>query len=672
MIAQAGARSVTAQPGVAVTYMADPRWSGHPGACCWREAVVDVLAASPGVTLTRVQWHGSHSTDSESLGARSDAGGDRPGNSLLARAARKAQRVTLGSSAPQRPHAPLPKLPAREAHALAELLQGAQVIVAETVEQALLARQVGPAAAQVWAMVIPRERPMPAQPVSWAQPWLDAVAAGVSGLVADSQAARDSIERVLSPHRLPVVVLPAVAIDRPCAACADVEAPPEGAIPLTPTAPIDQLALWWQVKQEALTGQIQRRPWSFALSRMVGEQADFTPEEPGWGPVSDNGLQPLVISQEWSKLAQHEGAQALLALAQPPRPVDDSHPARAVSIIGHSLKFIRELAGRLEQRGGWQITMDEWENPSRPNGSATDKALASAQTLVAEWLRPNTAYLSQHKRPDQFLIARLHRFELDSEYLRGENLAAINVDALDAVVYISPLLGRRIAAELGWPVDKLVYIPNFVDVEWLDRPKYPDSRFCLGLAGAVPSRKRLDYALDVLAAVRAQDPRFTLSVRTTQPWEDKYAWRDAAQRRHYQQCLQRIETDPLLRGAVSMDYFGRDIAAWLRRIGIVLSTADAEGAPVAISEGMASGAVPVVRPWDGSRELFGNWIAEDVAAAAAAIIECADPMTWTQRRVKARDEARVTFNPVGVLDAWEDLLRGDREAARHHFAAWAR
>lgn len=661
LVTQASRPGQAAAPSsLAVTFMADPAWSGQLGACCWREALVQQLGSQAGVDVTRVQWHGQAGGSAEGKTGQGNTKQAQGFSAIPVRALRKLRRVLKLDAAQPCPAA---KVPARQAQALGALLAGARLIVAETVEQALLARQVAPAGCQVWAVLIPRERPMPGQPVSWAQQWHQAVDAGVDGFIADSQAARDSIERVLSPHRIPVVVVPAVAIDRACPACEQLDAGP-GSVPETPTAPLDQLALWWQVRQEARQGQIQRRRWSFALSRLVGEDAHFAPDLSRWGPV-DEDQPPLTITQEWSALEQAQGVQALLDSAVPPRPVDAAHPARSVSIIGHSLKFIRELAGRLEQRGGWQITLDEWDAPATRNGAATEKALASAQTLVAEWIRPNAAYLSQHKRDDQYLVARLHRFELDSEYP-----AHVNIDAVDAVVYISPLLGRRIAAELGWPVEKLVYIPNFVDVGWLDRPKYPDARFCLGLAGAVPSRKRLDYALDVLAAVRSQDPRFTLSVRTTHPWEDKYAWRDAAQRRHYQQCLQRVETDPLLRGAVTLDYFGRDIAAWLRRIGIVLSTADAEGAPVAISEGMASAAVPVVRPWDGSRELFGDWIAEDGDAAAQAVLQCADPMAWTQARVKARDQARVTFNPVGVLNAWEDLLRGEREAAKTHFARW--
>ncbi|MDP9397913.1 MAG: hypothetical protein M3P96_08900 [Actinomycetota bacterium] len=279
---------------------------------------------------------------------------------------------------------------------------------------------------------------------------------------------------------------------------------------------------------------------------------------------------------------------------------------------------------------------------------------------------PQRGLVGGAKRSDQYLVVRLHRFELDSAYP-----ATVDIDRVDAVVYISPLFGRRIVEELGWPAEKLVYIPNFIDIDWLDRPKLPDARFTLGLGGAVPRRKRLDLALDLLAADLAEDPRFTLNVRTQLPWAVPYAWRDPEERAYYERVLERVETEPLLRGAVTFEPFGRDIAAWLRRIGHVLSPADAEGAPVATSEGMASGAVPVLRPWPGAEEIVGDWVQPSVEAAARFVLESADAGVWEARSSRARAEARRTFDSAGVVAAWAELLHGRRAEAAAHFAAWS-
>src|SRR5262249_16862312 len=151
------------------------------------------------------------------------------------------------------------------------------------------------------------------------------------------------------------------------------------------------------------------------------------------------------------------------------------------------------------------------------------------------------------------------------------------ISNVDAVVYIAPLLGRRIHDELGWPTEKLVYIPNFVDLDWLDRPKLPDARFGLGLVGADRLIKRLDLALHGLPEVRRAEPRFALHVRTELPWNNPYAWASAEEREFVAWCFDRVERDPLLRGAVHIDRPGRDMARWYRRVGHILSTSDIEG-----------------------------------------------------------------------------------------------
>ena len=69
--------------------------------------------------------------------------------------------------------------------------------------------------------------------------------------------------------------------------------------------------------------------------------------------------------------------------------------------------------------------------------------------------------------------------------------------------------------------------------------------------------------------------------------------------------------------------------AWLRRIGFVLSTSDDESFHVAPAEGMASGAVPVIRHWPGAETIYDTrWIRETPAEMAASIAALASPDDW--------------------------------------------
>ncbi len=136
----------------------------------------------------------------------------------------------------------------------------------------------------------------------------------------------------------------------------------------------------------------------------------------------------------------------------------------------------------------------------------------------------------------------------------------------------------------------------------------------------MPSRKRLDLALDVLEELRRDDDRYLLYVKSGMPWDHWWVWQKPAERGHYAAALRRIQRSPLLRGAVVFDDAGPDVAAWLRRVGFVLSTSDDESFHVAPAEGMASRAVPVIRHWPGAETIYDiRWIHETPQQMAAAI-----------------------------------------------------
>jgi len=331
-------------------------------------------------------------------------------------------------------------------------------------------------------------------------------------------------------------------------------------------------------------------------------------------------------------------------------------------VVGFDLKFVRELAARLDIRNDLDVTLDDW--PYLGTGTKrTEGLVGGAGSILAEWARPSAVWVSQRKRPGQFLVVRLHRYELEMPYPRD-----IVMDNVDAVVHVSPPVGRRIRDELGWPAEKLVYIPNFLDADRLDRSKLPDARFGIGLIGMEWANKRLDLALDVLAEVRRHDSRFALFVRSVMPWDNTYAWPRPEEREYVGWCMERIEQDPLLRGAVIFDPPGGDMARWYRRVGHILSMSDVEGSHVAAAEGMASGAVPVIRPWPGAVEIYDKeWIHSSVEDAAAAVLANVDPDAWAERAARAKAEIRRTADPTAVVQAWADLLHGDVAGARSYF-----
>ena len=113
------------------------------------------------------------------------------------------------------------------------------------------------------------------------------------------------------------------------------------------------------------------------------------------------------------------------------------------------------------------------------------------------------------------------------------------------------------------------------------------------------------------------------------------------------------------------DPAGRDVAAWLRRVGFVLSTSDDESFHLAPAEGMASGAVPALLPWPGAetdlrppldpRRTRPRW----PTAIAAIVAEG----RWEDERAQARAEVRRSYALELVCDRWAELLTLSRDGA---------
>ena len=123
------------------------------------------------------------------------------------------------------------------------------------------------------------------------------------------------------------------------------------------------------------------------------------------------------------------------------------------------------------------------------------------------------------------------------------------------------------------------------------------------------------------------DDRFQLHIKSKMTWEYPWIWARAEEQEHCREVCARINTSPLLRGAVQLDGFGGDVAAWLRKIGFVLSTSDDESFHLAPAEGMASRALPMLLPWKGADAIYpGEWIHADDDEIAAAILDDRRPV----------------------------------------------
>jgi len=338
-------------------------------------------------------------------------------------------------------------------------------------------------------------------------------------------------------------------------------------------------------------------------------------------------------------------AKATAALGRPLR----------VVVASHDLKFFTRIQEHLAELPGVELRLDHWEALS-VHDTATSEAMAAwADVVICEWAGPNLVWYSRHKRQGQRLIVRLHRFELEAGWL-----ADVRAEAIDQVVCVSPYYAQLTAAKTQWPVDRIVVIPNWVDVEQFDRPKLAGAEFTLGMIGISPHRKRPDLGVEILARLRRRDRRYRLAIKSKMPWDYWWIWRKPEERAEAERLFHRLHDDPVVAGAVTFDGFGGDVAAWLRRVGWVLSTSDDESFHLAPAEGMASGAVPALLPWPGADTIYDTrWIHSDPAAVADAIHEITSSGRWQATRDFAREQVLASFPLDAVCQTWARILVED-------------
>ena len=323
-----------------------------------------------------------------------------------------------------------------------------------------------------------------------------------------------------------------------------------------------------------------------------------------------------------------------------------------VAVAGHDLKFFTPLLDYLRQQPGLEVRVDHWRSLGEHDEDLSEEISRWADVVICEWCGPNAIWYSEHKRPKSRLIVRLHRFEVYARYPYR-----VDIKAVDQVVTVNKHYAELTAEKTGWPARKIVALPNTVEVAQLDRPKLDGARFALGIIGIVPSRKRVDLALDVLEELRRDDERFMLCVKSGMPWDHWWIWQKPEERGHYAAALHRIQRSPLLRGAVVFDEAGPDVPAWLRRVGFVLSTSDDESFHVAPAEGMVSGAVPVIRHWPGAEAVYDTrWIRQTPQQMAAAIAAIRSDGEWREAGALAKAQAIENFESRKVFATWYRLL----------------
>jgi len=280
--------------------------------------------------------------------------------------------------------------------------------------------------------------------------------------------------------------------------------------------------------------------------------------------------------------------------------IDKIRPSKLETILvaGHDLKFINSHIRKFKEKG-FKVLTDKWNGHQGHNEMQSYSKLTDSDVVICEWALGNSVWYTNRKLEEQKFMVRLHLQEESTDY--PKNIALENIDFFN---FINHQVERNVS-EKFFNAEKVGdFFPNYIHFDEFSLPKITESKYTIGFIGIVPQRKRFDLALDFLESVRTIDKRYTLRVKGKLPEDFPWMKNRPEELSYYEEQYKRIEESALLKDAVIFDGHGNDMDHWFTTVGYIVSTSDFEGSHQAVAEGMASGCVPLILPWEGADELY--------------------------------------------------------------------
>ncbi len=199
-------------------------------------------------------------------------------------------------------------------------------------------------------------------------------------------------------------------------------------------------------------------------------------------------------------------------------------------------------------------------------------------------------------------------------------------------------------------------IPERVDLPELQRAKRPEAARTIALVGWNKVSKDPQWAFDVLEKLRETDPTWRLLlIGETAP-------ANTGADGYYEELTRRILK---FKDAVEVTGFTEDLSETLTRVGVILSSSRLEGQHDSLVQGVASGALPVVRDWPdllrwgGAGSVYPQEWVVATAEDAAKRIEQAGPAPSASAEAKAaRNWVEKHYNPEKLQATFDAVVFG--------------
>lgn len=396
------------------------------------------------------------------------------------------------------------------------------------------------------------------------------------------------------------------------------------------------------------------------------------------------GVKPAAGSSATAKATAAEpAATAATTSTAPTTETASVEPGRRILVVSAgNLHFTQGVLADLEAQGGVEIRVLETRTagaamPRRGHAEMAADRLADAagwarppvlpaettalfqwaDTVFVDWCDVAAQWTALHAPGDVRLIIRVHSLEAISPQPHLIDWSRVS-DLIFVGGHVRDLFMRAVPAAEA--VGRVHLVPNEMRLERFGRPKTDAAARTIAMIGWAQMVKDPLWALDLLARLRADDPAWRLMLIGRDFPESLivsgYRYRDAYR--------ERAARDDVREGIVDVGYT-TDLPEVLREAGFVLSCSRREGAPVGITEGAASGAVPIVRDWPmavpfgGARRVFpGEWIVADPAEAAERLLTM-DEQERESRGKAAREHVLATFDWSVVAPCYREIFLAD-------------
>lgn len=318
-------------------------------------------------------------------------------------------------------------------------------------------------------------------------------------------------------------------------------------------------------------------------------------------------------------------------------------------IAGTELKFIEGAYDALEEH--FNVRVDEWVGHEKHDESKSRRALAWADTILAEWLLGNAVWYSHQKAPWQRLIVRAHLFERGRSF--GREMDASKVDRLICVS--APTAENFLEVFPNIERSSLRVIPNFIDTTAYRRGEGTDRAFKLALVGSVPARKGLLRAIELLHALRVVDQRYTLDIFGKPASAFPWVMRDANEAEYYAECDAALERFGLGEAVTFGGFI--DTEEGLADFGYVLSMSDFESFHVAPAEAFAAGNVALFLPWDGVEFIYPKkYVVPSVMDMRDRILSGRDSGHFEEFRAEGDAWVKAEYSLDAFIERFIDLV----------------